>query len=391
MSAASKTEPITAAEANEWFADLAACKTLVLAVSGGPDSTALCLLVARWRAALKAGPALLAVTIDHGLRPGARREAGAVKRFAVSLGIAHRTLRWTGPKPTTGLQEAARAARYRLLAAAASRAGARHVLTAHTLDDQAETVLFRLARGSGLSGLAAMARVAPLPLSAKPLFRAGPGEPRSRLQGEGADASVTAGRGDGVLLLVRPFLEVPKTRLIATLRAAHIPYAEDPSNLDPRFTRARLRAAMPELAAEGLTAARLALLAKRVRRADAAIEGAVDELAKKLVPPWYGAPGLPAVAVRSLAIAEWAAAPVEIRLRLLGRLIAAAGDEGPVELGKLESCEQALADHLSEHPKGRFRRTLAGAVVTVAKGRLTVGRAPPRRTPRAVRGPATRA
>lgn len=251
MSAADKPEPITAAEAAEWFADLATCRALVLAVSGGPDSTALCLLAARWRATLKAGPALLAVTVNHGLRPEARREASTVKQFAAALGVSHRTLRWTGPKPRTGLQEAARAARYRLLAVAARRVGARHVLTAHTLDDQAETVLFRLARGSGLAGLAAMARVAPLP--------------------EG---------GEGGIFLVRPFLDVPKARLIATLRAANIPYAEDPSNRDPRFARVRLRAALPELAAEGLTPARLALLAKRVRRADAAIEAAVDELGK---------------------------------------------------------------------------------------------------------------
>ncbi len=386
MSAADKAEPITAAEAAEWFADLSACKTLVLAVSGGPDSTALCLLAARWRAARKEGPTLLAVTVDHGLRPEARREAGAVKRFAVSLGIPHRTLRWTGPKPTTGLQAAARAARYRLLAAAARRAASRHILTAHTLDDQAETVLFRLARGSGLSGLAAMARVSPLPLSSTPPFHAG-----TVGTGEGTDATVIDGRDDDALFLVRPFLDVPKARLIATLAAAQIPYVEDPSNRDPRFARVRLRGVMPGLAVEGLTPARLALLAKRARRADAAIEAAVDEVGKKLVPPMCGAATAGVAVPRSLAIAEWAAAPAEIRLRLLGRLIAVAGDEGPVELGKLECCEQALTDHLRQRLQGRFRRTLAGAVVTVAKGRVTVGRAPPRRKPRGARGQGTRA
>jgi tRNA(Ile)-lysidine synthase len=358
VSAADKARPIAAAEAAEWFADLADCKSLVLAVSGGPDSTALCLLAARWRESLDSGPVLLAVTIDHGLRPEARREAGAVKQSATALGLRHRTLRWTGTKPETGIQEAARTARYRLLAKAARDAGARHILTAHTIDDQAETVLFRLACGSGLSGLAAMAPVAPLP-----------------------------GSGKSELRLVRPFLDVPKARLIATLEAANIPYAVDPSNRDPRFARVRLRAAMPGLAGEGLTAARLARLARRARRADAAIEAAVDHLAKRLVPPMDDAAPAngPAPPPRSLAVAEWAAAPAEIRLRLLGRLVAAAGDEGPVELGKLESCEQALADHLRGRPGERFRRTLAGAVVTVAKGQITVGRAPPRRQ-RAARG-----
>ena len=86
-----------------------------------------------------------------------------MKRLARRLDIPHRTLSWQGKKPKTGLQEAARNARYRLLAEEAARAGYEYILTAHTLDDQAETVLFRLARGSGLTGLAGMAHAAPIP------------------------------------------------------------------------------------------------------------------------------------------------------------------------------------------------------------------------------------
>ena len=119
---------------------------------------ALLVLAARWRKSLKSGPDMIAVTVDHGLRPESAKEANAVKRQARELGVVHRTLRWTGAKPKTGLQEAAREARYRLLSGEAARSGARMVLTAHTLDDQAETMLLRLSRGSGLSGLAAMAR-----------------------------------------------------------------------------------------------------------------------------------------------------------------------------------------------------------------------------------------
>src|SRR5437868_3120446 len=150
--------PISGAEAAALFADLASIPTLVLAVSGGPDSTALLWLAARWRARRKRGPDLIAVTIDHQLRVEAAAEAKTVKRLARDLGVTHRILKWTGPKPKAGLQEAARQARYRLLSDIAKKTGARHVLTAHTRDDQAETVLLRLARGSGLSGLAAMAR-----------------------------------------------------------------------------------------------------------------------------------------------------------------------------------------------------------------------------------------
>ena len=123
-----------------------------------PDSIALMWLTARWRRAMARGPRLIAVTVDHGLRAEAAREARDVKRLARSLDLPHRTLRWTGAKPKTGLPAAARAARYRLLAQAARAGGATHILTAHTRDDQAETLLMRLLRGSGIAGLAAMAR-----------------------------------------------------------------------------------------------------------------------------------------------------------------------------------------------------------------------------------------
>ena len=341
MSAADGAAAITAAEIRSLFADLADHPVLILAVSGGPDSTALLLLAARWRKTLRRGPKLIAVTVDHGLRPEARCEAAAVQRRACSLGIGHRTLRWSGRKPSTGLQEAARLARYRLLAKAAGNAGAQHVLTAHTLDDQAETVLIRLTRGSGMTGLAAMARIATLPGS------------QDRIS------------------LVRPLLDVPKARLFATLRKAGVAYADDPSNRDPRFTRARLRAAMPALEREGLKAGRLALLARRIRRADAALEAAVDDAVAALAPrPWPdGGP---------IVLPDWkfGLLPAEVALRLLGRAVARAGNEGPVELGKLEALHAALA---ACSDSARFRRTLAGAVVTRSGGRLTIERAPARR------------
>ena len=322
------------------FADLAELPALILAISGGPDSTALLVLAAQWRRALERGPKLVAITVDHGLRPEARREAQAVKRLARSLGVAHRTMRWTGRKPVAGLQEAARHARYGLLAAAARSAGARHVLTGHTLDDQAETVLIRLARGSGVGGLAAMSRQSPLP-------------------------------GNGAITLVRPLLDLPKSRLMATLRRAGISYADDPSNSDPRFTRARLRGLMPELSREGLAPRRLALLAHRVRRSEAVVEAAVEQAAAELAPqPW------PARGPVVFPAARFDRLPVEVGLRLLGRAIARTGDEGPVELGKLEALAASLAQ---AHAGVRFRRTLAGALVTRAGERLSVERAPPRR------------
>ncbi len=333
---------IADAEANALFRGLENLPGFVLAVSGGPDSTALLVLAARWAKRLKRAPKLLAVTVDHGLRPQAAREAEAVKRLAKSLGVPHRTLHWRGRKPRTGLQEAARYARYELLAQAATRVGFAHILTAHTLDDQAETVLFRLARGSGLYGLAGMAHAAPLPLY-----------------------------GERAVFLVRPLLTVAKARLVATLKAARVAYAEDPSNRDPRFTRARLRASlMPALAREGLDARGLARLAARLRRAEATVAVAVDAARAALVPPPWPSRG--PVVFETVA---FAGLPAEVGLRLLGEAIAHSGDEGAVELAKLEALYEAL-----RQARSRLRRTLAGALITLTQDHLTVERAPARRT-----------
>src|SRR5258708_6315899 len=150
--------PISARDAKKLFADLKAAPAIVLAVSGGPDSVALMWLMARWRRDLASAPRLVAVTVDHGLREEAAREAREVKRLARELDLPHRSMRWAGDKPKTGLPAAARDARYRLLAQAAQAAGATYVLTAHTRDDQAETLLMRLLRGTGILRLAAMTR-----------------------------------------------------------------------------------------------------------------------------------------------------------------------------------------------------------------------------------------
>src|SRR5580700_787401 len=129
--------PISASEAKRLFAEWKAAPAVVLAVSGGPDSVALMWLAARWRRALRRGPRLIAVTVDHGLRAESATEARDVKRLARTLDLPHRTLRWRGAKPNTGVPAAAREVRYRLLAQAARQSGATHVLTAHTRDDQA--------------------------------------------------------------------------------------------------------------------------------------------------------------------------------------------------------------------------------------------------------------
>lgn len=336
---------ISATEAKSLFADLKTSSGLVLAVSGGPDSTALLWLAVRWAKTLGNRPKLVAVTVDHGLRRDAKREAVAVGKLAKTLGVAHRTLTWRGDKPRTAIQQTARRARYALLVEAARKAGAQHIVTAHTLDDQAETVLMRMARGSGVAGLGGMAR-------------------RSRLDG---------------LVLVRPFLDIPKMRLIATLKAARIPYATDPSNTDPRFTRARLRPLMAQLAAEGLDARRLAILAARMRRADAALETEVDR-AGVVLP--VETPEQGAITFSAKAFARL---PGEIALRLLGRAVTDRASEGPVELGKLEALLAATLAATQKQQKAPFRRTLAGALVTVAADKVSIETAPARKKPGAAR------
>lgn len=326
---------ISAAEARRLFADWKTAPALVLAVSGGPDSVAMMWLAARWRRALRKGPRLIAVTVDHGLRAEAGREAREVKRLAQSLDLPHRTLRWRGEKPKAGLPAAARKARYRLLAQTARASGATHILTAHTRDDQAETLLMRMLRGSGIAGLAAMAR---------------------ETEREG-------------VRLARPLLDVTKSQLIATLHKAKVGFAEDPTNQDLAFTRPRLRALMPALADEGGDSRNLARLASRLSRANAAIEvladGAERYLALRGCDPVRGA----------YDTAAFAGLPEEIRLRLLKRAIDRFGHEGPAELGKVET----LLATLDRGGAAKLKVTLAGALISLNRGRLRIEPAPLRR------------
>jgi tRNA(Ile)-lysidine synthase len=310
-------------------------------------------LAARWRVGFSRGPRLLAVTVDHGLRAESAHEAREVKRLAHALDVPHRTVRWSGEKPKSGVPAAARDARYGLLTAIARRSGAGHVLTAHTRDDQAETLLMRLLRGSGISGLAAMARES---------------------------------ERDGVLI-ARPLLDVSKTQLIATLEKAGIGFADDPTNRDIRFTRPRIRKVIEGLAAEGGDTRNLARLASRLARANAAIEVLTDGAARylalrdrKAAAPAKTRTAQPRNA--SFDAAAFAGLPEEIRLRLLLRAISRFGHEGPVELGKVEALLAAL-DHASQPSAAanppRLKQTLAGALISLSGVRIVVAPAPPRR------------
>jgi tRNA(Ile)-lysidine synthase len=344
-------EPIRPDELDGLFARFfpaPAPERAALAVSGGSDSTALMVLFADWlRQAGRSSPGdHVVLTVDHGLRPESAAESRAVAARATALGFPHAVLGWQGPKPATGVQAAARAARYRLIAEYARANAIALVLTGHTADDQAETLIMRLARGSGLDGLAAMA-----PLGAFPVPDA---------------ASACA----SPLRLARPLLEVPKARLRATLESRGIPWLEDPSNEHPAFERTRLRAALSELEALGLTADRLGLSARRLQRARAAIERAVAD---------FRAPEQRHVAVDPCGVIRidagaLRAAPAEIAVRVLAWAVAAAGgSHEPAALAGIE----AVAEILAAGPATQAW-TLARAKIAAGPERVLVEREPGR-------------
>ena len=273
---------------------------LAVACSGGADSLALSLLAAAWAKAQ--GRELVALTVDHGLRADSAAEAETVGAWLAARGIAHHVLRWSGPKPKANRAARAREARYRLLAAFCRGRRIADLLLAHHLEDQAETFLLRLGRGSGVDGLAAMA-------------------PQTTREG---------------IRLLRPLLGVPKARLRAHLRAAGQGWIEDPSNADPASARARLRGLAATFAAEGLTARRLAATAARMGRVRAALEEATGRLlaeAARLDPAGFC----------RLDPTPLAAAPAEIGLRALARiLLAVSGTAHPARLNRLERLYGAL-------------------------------------------------
>jgi len=221
-------------------------RRLGLAVSGGGDSMAMMYLAARW--AVDARVALHVVTVDHGLRAESSSEAAMVAGCAAALDLPHDTLCWRGWDGTGNLQSAARDARRALIADWAMHHGIGDVATGHTMDDQAETVLLRLARGSGIDGLAGIQDVTP-------------GSPS----------------------WLRPLLRIRREALRDWLRENGISWIDDPSNDNPRFDRVRARALQGHLSDLGLTPERLATLADHMGNARIVLRGEAVALARRIV------------------------------------------------------------------------------------------------------------
>jgi tRNA(Ile)-lysidine synthase len=327
---------ISPARIDALLAPFAEAKVLLLAVSGGPDSTALLLMAAHW-AQGPDRPRIEVATVDHAMRAGSGEEARAVAALSARLGLAHHLIEWRGPKPRSRIQERAREARYRLLGDCATRIGADFVLTAHHADDQVETVLFRLIRGSGIAGL------------------------------KGMESVVARER----FALARPLLALRKAELVAFCAAWGEAYASDPSNADPRFARTNLRRLADALAAEGLGAEaflRLSRRAARMEQAVAAQARATAELLGWTVPQ--------ATRDGAALLGE----PPEIVQRLLAAEIARIADKPSAQI-RLDAVE-ALADALrrARAQNKAMRANIGGASVHLsAKGALSVSPEAPRR------------
>jgi tRNA(Ile)-lysidine synthase len=329
--AADPAGPIGDSELPSLFAPLAGVSRITVAVSGGSDSLALLDCIDRWRRSQPSPPEVLVLTVDHGLRKSSAADAKKVVAVAKKRGIKAEILRWTGKKPKGDVEAAARAARYRLLLGRARAAGASHLLLAHQRDDQAETLLMRLARGSGVFGLAAMRK-------------------------EIAAGGVT---------ICRPFLDIARARLQETIAAAGLEPLEDTMNRDPRYVRSRLRRIMPLLSADGIDAAGLAATARRLASAAEAIDEAATRVIERIVVP-------DEMATATIDAKLFLAIPAEIRLRALVRILIAVGGEDYQPRFERLSALAAEMERLEE--SGRFKRTLAGAVIEGRRDRFVVYR-----------------
>ncbi|NMM42936.1 tRNA lysidine(34) synthetase TilS [Rhodospirillaceae bacterium KN72] len=321
-----------------------------VACSGGPDSMALAILARDW--AQRRGRRAVAVVVDHGLRPEASAEAETVGARLRDLGLAAIVLHYDGAKPTRDIQAAAREIRYRLIGSWLARQGlarqglarqglARQglapqgreapsrLLLAHHQEDQAETLLLRLARGSGVDGLSAMS-----PLSTR-------------------DA----------MTLYRPLLSFPKARLAATVQSHGVATVDDPSNRNTDFARVRMRGLQDVLAAEGLTPARLADTAARMARARDSLNAARDDfLTRHATARREGFLTFP--------VEPYAALTEEIALRVLSEAVRVLGGRSyPAREAQIAAAHAAILDD-----KLKGGRTLAGAGVRMWRGNILICR-----------------
>lgn len=293
---------------------------IAVAVSGGGDSLALAALLQEWVAAREGE--LLALTVDHGLRPESAAEARAVQDLLRTRGIAHEILVWQREdKPSTHVQELAREARYKLLLQSCRARGVSFLAVAHNLEDQIETFWMRLAHGSGLDGLAAMAPV----------------------------------RHEEGISIIRPLLSFSRAQLRATCVQQGIEWIEDPSNQNEKYLRVKLRVFENLLAGEGLTPSRLSLTVQKLEDARQALQVMTEEalaVCVQLHPEGYA----------TLKREAWKASPCEIQRRALMEVLKSVSpQQHPIGFEALEAARLELQE------SSFAGRTLAGCEIIPEK------------------------
>ncbi len=303
-----------------------------LAVSGGADSVALMLLLKDWlsKRTEKGEPSttIHILTVDHGLRPESQHEVLWVKKQAEELNFPVAILRWQGEKAKSSIQEKARDARYQLMSEWCHSNNIPAIITAHHLDDQAETVIMRLARGSGIDGLAAISNIRYL----------------------------------HNIILLRPLLDVSKKELILYLKSINVDWLDDPSNDNTDFERVRIRNAFPTLQEIGLESSAIARSAKRIRRASNALDYyAQQSLVQlcRLEPEGY------AVIDRNAVFGL----PEEVSLRCLTKLVHLIGGKAKIpSMQKMENLYEQLKSNQAEDT------SVAGCVIRQIRNTLLIAR-----------------
>jgi tRNA(Ile)-lysidine synthase len=294
------------------------------------------------------------LTVDHDLLPNSQKEAERVRKLAGAAGLKAHVLTWKGAKPSSDIEAEARNARYALMGAWCDEHRVPFLYVAHTEEDQAETFLLRLARGSGLDGLSAMQAISPIPVAEYAGIR-----------------------------LVRPLLEFAKSGLRDFLRFRKVEWSEDPMNGDPRFARSRLRAAWPQLEGLGLSPSRIADAARHLARARAALENMTESYLQRGTRPGEdGAIALDPLRLKML--------PREVGLRALAAVLSRVS--GEEYRPRFDSLERLFDSILGSSLAGGA--TLHGCIVAPAASREPVFGAATitvaRESPRKVREPAAR-
>ncbi|MBO37793.1 MAG: tRNA lysidine(34) synthetase TilS [Rhodospirillaceae bacterium] len=300
---------------------------IAVGFSGGVDSTALLHLATRWTR--RRGGKIFALTVDHGLRAESLAEAKLVQRRVKALGVTGSILRWEDHKPVSGIQNAARQARYELLTRWCRRMGVLHLLLGHHQEDQAETLLHRLGRQTGADGLTGMTRL----------------------------------RETNYVRLLRPCLGTPKARLRAVAESYNLEWVEDPSNQNLAYARVRLRKLLPSLEAEQISAAALAGTAHRL----ASVRKTLECQTAKVLAAATELSGFGYARIRLDALIN---VDAEIAYRVLDRLLGAIG-------GHLYPIRYQLLVNLLENIQEsglKVSRTLAGCIILLQNEHILIAR-----------------